>query len=98
MDIAPDQSLTKSRWAEMRRSKRVLTAKSGRLAYGGLTPGVTNCRIIDLSETGARVETSMILNPMPEFFSIEFCNIYCRARRCWSEDYEIGLEFIFDIA
>jgi hypothetical protein len=35
---------------------------------------------------------------MPEFFSIEFGEVYCRARRRWTEGLEIGLEFVFDEA
>jgi hypothetical protein len=81
----------------MRRTKRVQTTKTGRLAYGGLAPGLVNCRILDLSETGLRVETTAMLTPMPEIFSVEFCDIYCRARLCWAKDNEIGLEFMFDM-
>ena len=96
MELTPERALTKDRWAEMRRTKRVATSHSGRLAYGGLDPGVVNCRILDLSETGVRVETNVTLNPIPEYFSVEFCGIYCRVRRCWANGREIGLEFVFD--
>jgi hypothetical protein len=92
----PAQPLRRDRWAEMRSTRRVQTAKTGRLAYGGLTPGVVNCRILDLSEAGLRVETSAMLEPVPAFFSVEFCGIYCRARQCWADGREIGLEFIFE--
>jgi hypothetical protein len=91
-------SLTEVRWAEMRRAKRVQTSQVGRLAYGGSEPGLISCQIIDLSETGVRVEINVLLDPMPEFFSIEFADVYCRARRRWSSGHEIGLEFIFDVA
>jgi hypothetical protein len=92
----PPVLLSKDRWAEMRRTKRVPTGKTGRLGYGGPNPGVIHCRVLDLSESGVRVETNVTLSPMPEFFSIEFCDVYCRVRRCWAKGYEIGLEFIFD--
>ncbi len=82
----------------MRHTKRVLTEKTGRLAYGGVQPGLINCRILDLSETGVRIETFVLLDPLPEFFSLEFCDVYCRVRRCWAKDHEIGLEFIFNAA
>jgi hypothetical protein len=96
LEQIPAQSLSQDDWEEMRGSKRVLTTKSGRLAYGGLSPGLVNCKILDLSETGMRVETSAALSPAPEFVSVEFCEIYCRARLCWVRGKEIGLEFIFD--
>jgi hypothetical protein len=93
-----DFLLTEDRWAEMRRTKRVQTSLEGRLGYGGLEPGLVCCHVLDLSETGVRVEIYSPLDPMPEYFSIEFGDIYCRARRCWSKGREIGLEFIFDTA
>jgi hypothetical protein len=93
-----DFSLTEDRWAEMRRTMRVQTSLQGRLGYGGSEPGVTYCQILDMSETGVRVEVYVPLDPMPESFSIEFDDVYCRARRCWARGNEIGLEFIFDAA
>jgi len=91
-------SLTEDRWAEMRRTKRVQTSLSGRLGYGGLEPGLVCCQVLDLSESGVRIEIYVPLDPMPEFFSIEFGDVYCRARRRWSKGHEIGLEFLFDTA
>jgi hypothetical protein len=88
-------SLTEDRWAEMRRTERVQTSLEGRLGYGGLEPGLVCYQVLDLSETGVRVEIYAPLDPMPEFFSIEFGDVYCRARRCWVEGQEMGLEFIF---
>jgi hypothetical protein len=93
-----DFSLTEDRWAEMRRTTRVQTSLPGRLGYGGSEPGVASCQILDLSDTGVRVEVYVPLDPMPEAFSIEFGDVYCRARRCWARGNEIGLEFIFDTA
>ena len=91
-----DFLLTENRWAEMRRSKRVQTSMEGRLAYGGPESGIVSCQILDLSETGVRVEIFAPLDPKPEFFSIEFGDVYCRARRCWANGQEIGLDFIFE--
>ena len=85
----PAKALGRDGWAELRATKRVLTGKAGRLGYGGLCPGMVNCRILDLSEGGIRVETSAMLEPTPEFFSVEFCGIYCRVRHCWAEGREI---------
>ena len=80
----------------MRHSKRVRTSKTGRLAYGGLHPGMVGCRILDLSDTGVCVETYATLVNAPEFLTLEFCGIYIRVRRCWVLGNQIGLEFIFD--
>ena len=82
--------------AEKRLAKRSPVKRSGRLAFGGLNPGIVGCEILDLSETGVRVRTFAALDPVPEFFSLEFCDIYSRARLRWSKDHELGLEFIFD--
>lgn len=95
MELIPDQLLSKGQWARMRRSKRVLVAKPGRLAYWGLDPGVVGCRILGLSETGIRVETNVTLSPTLKSFFMELGDISCLARRRWAVGREIGLEFIF---
>jgi hypothetical protein len=97
LNSTDDFLLTEDRWAELRRTKRVQTSLAGRLAYGGAESGIVSCQVLDLSEAGVRVEIFAPLDPMPEFFSIEFDDVYCRARRCWADGYEIGLEFIFEI-
>jgi hypothetical protein len=96
MNSIDDLSLTEDRWAEMRRTKRVQASLEGRLAYGGLEPGLICCQILDQSDAGVRVEIYAPLETIPEFFSIEFGDVYCRARRRWVSGREIGLEFIFD--
>jgi len=96
MNLTDSLSMTESRWTDMRRTKRVKTSLPGRLGFGGLNPGIVNCQVLDLSEHGLRVQIHESLDPMPEFFSIEFGEVYCRCRRCWVEDNEMGLEFIFD--
>jgi hypothetical protein len=93
-----DFTLTEERWAEMRRTKRVQMSLPGRLGYGGSASGVTCCEVLDVSEAGVRVEVYVPLDPMPKLFSIEFDDVYCRARQCWTRGNEIGLEFIFDLA
>jgi hypothetical protein len=70
-------------------------AKPGRLAYGGLDPGIVNCLVLGLSGTGVRIETDVTLSPSLESFSIEFEGICCRAQKSWAVGREIGLEFIF---
>ena len=84
------------RKAEQRRKAREIVSKTGRLAYGGLQPGMVGCQICDLSESGIRVETYATLSEMPEFFTLEFEGNYFRARRVWTYGNEIGLEFIAD--
>lgn len=98
MNLVNSLSLTMIRWTDMRRTKRMETSLAGRLGYGGLEPGITNCQVLDLSELGVRIEIFEALDPLLEFFSIEFDDVYSRARRCWVKDNEIGLEFIFDAA
>jgi diguanylate cyclase (GGDEF)-like protein len=90
------EPLSRSLWTKVQRLKRVRTVKTGRLAYGGLHPGIVTCKIVDLTQTGIRVESFAKLSPMPECFSVEFSDIYCRARMAKTEGFEIDLEFIFD--
>lgn len=96
MNSIDDLSLTEDRWAEMRRTKRVQASLEGRLAYGGLEPGLICCQILDQSEAGVRVEIYAPLETIPEYFSLEFGDVYGRVRRRWASGREIGLEFIFD--
>lgn len=79
---------------ELRAAVRDGTSIPARLAYGGLKPGLVGCEILDVSEGGVRVSTFARLDPCPEFFSVEFLGVYSRARRSWSKDHQIGLEFI----
>ncbi len=92
------EPLSRALWLRLRRSRHLKEAKTGRLAYGGLTPGMVNCEILELHETGMRVETSAKFSAVPELFSLEFCGIYCRARTAKLDEGKIGLEFIFDEA
>jgi hypothetical protein len=81
---------------ESRRARRQHAGLRGRLAYGGLQPGLVGCDILDLSETGVRVETFVQLDDLPETLSLEFCGAYHRARRCWVRGRQLGLEFIIE--
>ena len=81
---------------ELRAAVRDSTSIQGRLAYGGLKPGLVGCEILDMSEGGIRVSTTSRLDPCPELFSVEFMGVYSRARRSWSKGHEIGLEFIIE--
>ena len=95
-DSAPDLHARLVSGAELRATVRASTAFQGRLAYGGLQPGLVGCEILDMSEGGIRVSTFARLEPCPELFSVEFNGVYSRARRSWSKGHEIGLEFIVE--
>src|SRR5208283_4770229 len=93
LDLLTTGSLSDDLQMEKRRNKRVPKSISGELSYGELNPQVVDCRIVDLSETGVRVETNKG-TPVPEFLSIRFLILKCRVRRCWAFGNEIGLEFV----
>jgi hypothetical protein len=74
-----------------RRSKTLLTAK---LIYGGFSPSIIDCIVRDLTETGARVETDVLLQ-LPEIFSLQLQGgVRRRVRRCWAKGNAIGIEFL----
>lgn len=81
---------------ENRLAARVPAGVQGRLAYGGVTPGLVGCDVLDMSEAGVRVETFAQLDQLPEILTLEICGVYNRARRCWVQGRQIGLEFIFE--
>lgn len=83
---------------DKRRAARRPAALQGRLAYGGQTTGLVGCEILDLSDSGVRVETYAQIDDLPELLSLEFGGVYNRARRCWTHEREIGLEFVADEA
>ena len=95
LDLLTTGSLSDDVQMERRRNKRMTKSISAELSYGELNPEVVDCRIIDLSETGVRIETHKN-TPVPEFLSIRFLNLKCRVRRCWAFGNEIGLAFVFD--
>ncbi|WP_298286236.1 sensor domain-containing diguanylate cyclase [Acidocella sp.] len=105
-DAAEDEVLARHRqtieplshqgWLELQKLRRVQAMKSGRLGYGGTVPGITECRILNVVETGISVETNIRLTPVPAYFSVEFCGIYCRARTSRAAEFAIDLEFVFD--
>jgi len=81
---------------EQRHTVRKPAALQGRLAYGGLTPGLLGCGVLDMSETGVRIEIYGRMENLPEIFTLEICGVYNRARKCWTKGSEIGLEFMVD--
>jgi diguanylate cyclase (GGDEF)-like protein len=88
--------LSRNIWGKLRHLQQVKNAKTGRLAYGGAHSGIVNCKILNLTETGMCIETSSKLTPVPEYFSVEFSEIYFRARMSRAEGFKMDLDFIFD--
>jgi hypothetical protein len=83
---------------DRRRAKRLRTLKSGKLLYGGFNPAVFDCLIIDMSDSGARVETSVMIG-VPEVLLLRTNdNIERRAYRRWAFGNQIGVEFVSDVA
>jgi hypothetical protein len=79
---------------ERRREKRSRTLKSGKLLYGGVNLTAIDCLIFNMSERGARVEISVMID-VPEVFSLRLNdNIERRARRRWAFGNQIGIEFL----
>jgi hypothetical protein len=79
---------------ERRRAKRARTFKSGKLLFGGFTQVVIDCLIVEMSETGARVETAA-MTLIPDMLTLRMGDgTEHRARRAWATGNLIGLEFI----
>jgi hypothetical protein len=73
---------------------RSRSLKTGKLLYGGVTPVVIDCLIVDLSEAGARVETPTMTS-IPVLLRLRSGDGPERhVRRCWAQGNEIGLEFL----
>ena len=98
MDPLPAPASSGSLAPDHRNARRKPATVQGRLGYGGIHPGLVGCDILDLSETGVRVETFCQLDEVPEICTLEICGVYNRARRCWVRGRQIGLEFIFEDA
>ena len=81
---------------DQRHAKRTPSSKTGRLAFGGLNPGMVGCQLHDLSETGVRLETYVALTDFPAFFTLEFDGAYYRGRLIWMRGKELGLAFMPD--
>jgi hypothetical protein len=80
--------------ADRRNAERLRALKSAKLIYGGFSATVIDCLLIEISETGARVETAVMMH-VPEFLVLRLSdNTERQARRCWAVGNEIGLAFI----
>jgi hypothetical protein len=83
-----------------RRDRRSRMFKTGWLIYGGFSPTVVDCLIIEMSEGGARVETGVMLQ-VPEILRLRMNDenkTEHRLRRAWARGHEIGLEFLSEAA
>jgi hypothetical protein len=77
-----------------RRQARPTTIKSGQLLYGGAHLTVVDCLVLDISETGARVETILSAD-IPEICFLRLNDGSQRqAYRRWASGHQIGLEFV----
>jgi PilZ domain len=82
------------RTADDRKGRRAKTLRTAKLVYGGFSPTVIDCVVRDLTETGARVETDVLVH-LPESFSLQLQgDVHRLARRCWARGNAIGIEFL----
>ena len=80
-----------------RKEKRNSTLKSAQIIYGGLWGGVVDCYIVDLTSTGARLETAITFD-LPEFFLLRFNDATeRRVHKRWGSGVQIGVEFADEI-
>lgn len=79
---------------ENRRGKpRPRTIKSGKLFFGGFNKTVFDCLVLDLSETGVRIETAVMIDaPEIAFLQIQDDMIGPMKKR-WTAGNQIGFEF-----
>ena len=62
-DLPPDNRRSKS---------RARTLRSGKLFFGGFHKTVFDCLVLDLSETGVRIETAVMIDaPETAFLQIQ---------------------------
>jgi len=79
---------------DRRAAARARCFKSGKLQYGGFSPTVIDCLVVDMTPEGARVETGTMVR-VPEIFALVLNdNVQRRARRCWAMGNQVGLEFL----
>jgi hypothetical protein len=83
--------------AERRRELRMRTFKMGKLLFGGFTTMAVDCRIVEMSGSGARVETGVMV-PVPDLLQLQMVDGTRRdARRAWAVGNQIGLQFLDEI-
>jgi hypothetical protein len=80
--------------ADRRNAKRLRALRSAKLIYGVFGSTIIDCLLIEMSETGARVETA-VMTQVPEVLSLRLSdNTERQVRQRWASGNEIGLEFI----
>ncbi len=80
--------------ADRRRGSRGRALKSGKLIYGGFNRTIIDCFVVEVSETGARVETGVMVS-VPESLVLRLPDGTERSvRRAWASGNQIGLEFL----
>jgi hypothetical protein len=83
-DPSPD-SRSKPRWR---------TIKTGQLFFGGFHKTVFDCLVLDMSETGVRIETAVMIDaPETAFLQIQDEMIGPMKKR-WASGNQIGFEFV----
>jgi hypothetical protein len=79
---------------DRRRYKRSRTIKTGHLVFGDVSPTVLDCMVIDISDEGARVETSIMMQ-VPDLLTLVLNDeIQHRCIKRWATGDQIGLEFL----
>jgi hypothetical protein len=72
---------------------RARTLKSGKLFFGGFHKTVFDCLVLDISDTGVRIETAVMIDaPETAFLQIQEDMIGPMKRR-WAAGNQIGFEF-----
>jgi hypothetical protein len=77
---------------ENRRAPRARTLKTGKLFFGGFHKTAIDCLILDLSESGVRIETAVMIDaPETAFLQIQGEMIGPMKKR-WATGNQIGFE------
>ncbi len=89
--FAPESDLKNK---DRRGGKRSRTIKTGHLMYGEFSPTVLDCLIVEMSEEGARVQTSVMVQVPNSLTLILYDETERRCIRRWATGNQIGLEFL----
>lgn len=81
--------------ADRRRERRLQTLMSGKLVFGGFSPTVIDCIVLNLSDSGACLETNILMNT-PEQLSLILNNCTHPSLRCWALGNQMGIKFLDD--
>lgn len=79
--------------AEKRGVKRASVLQTGKLIYGGAWGSIVDCLILDITDSGARVETILAVD-IPENFWLKLSDgTERRGCRRWASGNQLGIEF-----